>query len=869
MYKYLHQHDTIVPYEHQAVLDRYVEQGSRLIEFYIDSSKVHHYGIRSLGLVSIDQSGSGTVNIPSAFGCAYSCTFEVEDKSFYLPINLSRECDDEQLVVNHHGAAIDLTNSRSLSVGGNDVMHRLNTDLSVLSLAGHLHFLDDSSLVQTTKGGTFQELLRFAGKLIIMRLSREGITSYESIDALSRLEGITIVPDVLARAGINTHDNTNLLFTTLQDGLFLFSRPKQTCKVVNSCPCSSVEVKTANDLLFVCNNQQIRIYPSLTDDPQSWSAQRVHDIYTDLESKIHYIAAEPHSYKLTNGNFSKVLGGPVHHDYGMLAKSFNRINEKTWCISGKSLYFFENGKELPTYTSQDHFLRLKVETIAPFTDSTYLIGCPDGLYDFDLTNKTPLGGLHPTFTKRINDIIVYQDKYYIGTMGGGIVVWGGATSFEIIKEVKGLASNNVERIELRGNKLLVCTFSGLSVIEVDSTNNYEIRTYTTTGGLPSNQVFDADIAGDTLYVATGKGLVSLKDQVNNMDPIQPLIEKVNHQSSWSSLKDHSLRVPHDENDITIVYKTIDVPRKGEITYRYRLDNQHWTETTNTSLNLTNLRPATYRFVVQSSYDKRTWSNSTSYRLIVASAWWQTIWFKALATLVVLLLVGVVTVWRIRKIKKDNHLKAELRDLEKAALQAQMNPHFIFNCLNSIQAFILDNEKDNAMDYLAKFASLIRGSLHASMQAEIYLTEEIDIQENYLSLEQLGLDHRFEYRITVEQGIDQSGTQLPRMLVQPFLENAVIHGLRHCKTGGEIIVHFGVEDGTLVVMVKDNGAVGLQPQRANEHKSLVTSITKKRLAYINQVEEDRLQLTRIQTDSGIIVRLEVKARIKLLGTNVET
>lgn len=146
------------------------------------------------------------------------------------------------------------------------------------------------------------------------------------------------------------------------------------------------------------------------------------------------------------------------------------------------------------------------------------------------------------------------------------------------------------------------------------------------------------------------------------------------------------------------------------------------------------------------------------------------------------------------------------ELERAALQAQMNPHFIFNCLNSIQGFIATNDKERATSFLAQFARLIRQTLEHSFQKEVSLEDEVAYLHNYLSLEHLRFRDIFRYEIRVNESMNLYETALPSMLVQPFVENAIVHGMKgKAKGEGLIGVHFEPYGNGIRISISDNGS----------------------------------------------------------------
>ena len=198
-----------------------------------------------------------------------------------------------------------------------------------------------------------------------------------------------------------------------------------------------------------------------------------------------------------------------------------------------------------------------------------------------------------------------------------------------------------------------------------------------------------------------------------------------------------------------------------------------------------------------------------------------------------------------KLTNENMRKELLHkssEMEMQALRAQMNPHFIFNCLNSINRFIVKNEPQAASDYLTQFSRLIRLVLNNSKKAWIPLEDEIDMLTLYLDMEKLRFKDAFTYSVVCGSGVDPSGLFIPPLLIQPFVENAIWHGLMHKKGSGFVTLSFFVENDMLQCSIIDNGVgrsiqarSGTQPARA--HKSMGIQITRDRLALINRELDD--------------------------------
>jgi len=218
---------------------------------------------------------------------------------------------------------------------------------------------------------------------------------------------------------------------------------------------------------------------------------------------------------------------------------------------------------------------------------------------------------------------------------------------------------------------------------------------------------------------------------------------------------------------------------------------------------------------------------------------------AVALLVIFLIIGmaiIIIIARKQKISqqlKEAQLQARINDANLAALSSQMNPHFIFNCLNSIRLYAEQNNVEAAGEYLSMFAQLIRNTLHNARREKILLQDELDSMGLYLKLEAMRFKEKLKYQIVVDDNVDVDFVEIPPMLVQPYIENAIWHGLMHKEDGGTIRLHFKQStDDVLIVTVEDNG-VGRQ-NSANikwvaltKQKSYGTQITSERIALINE------------------------------------
>jgi tetratricopeptide (TPR) repeat protein len=197
-----------------------------------------------------------------------------------------------------------------------------------------------------------------------------------------------------------------------------------------------------------------------------------------------------------------------------------------------------------------------------------------------------------------------------------------------------------------------------------------------------------------------------------------------------------------------------------------------------------------------------------------------------------ILIIMIAALGIRQVRFSNQQKEMA--LEQKLLRSQMNPHFIFNSLQAIQNFILKNDQKDAVKYLGSFASITRTVLESSRFEKISVKKEIALLENYLQLQKLRFGERFDYMIHVDPSIDIDNMDLPPMLSQPFIENALEHGMRDIENGGKIDIYFTVKDNNLLFEVVDNGkGIKTEDAETKQHQSMALAITKERIALMNK------------------------------------
>lgn len=490
------------------------------------------------------------------------------------------------------------------------------------------------------------------------------------------------------------------------------------------------------------------------------------------------------------------------------------------------------------------------------------VGNARGIFEFSDSSLVSPGIDHPAFHIRVEDIHEFPDGSLVfGTKGLGVIKWQRDNILQISTD-DGLTSNMIEDVHVDEKGILwVGTLNGLNKVSFYPDGQPHVRQFTMANGLPTNEIPKIRSQRGQLWLCTPKGLVKFHEQEEEMVSNPPNIHTLLANGAYKSMETIQ-HLPYGQNNLEFQFLSINFQQHGQIPYRYRLtEDEAWKYTQTLTINYPKLSPDAYRFEVQSQNQDGYWSESATYTFEILPPWWQTWWAR-------LLMIGLIlgAFWGyLQRLKKEASIQQQITDLERSALQAQMNPHFIFNCLNSIQNFILQNERKQAVEYLSRFAQLVRHNLNASVQGKVSLGEELSLLDNYLALEQERFEHRFDYEISVDEALNQPFISFPPLLIQPYVENAIIHGLAQKEEQGKVEIHFSKDNGHLEVRIRDNGP-GYDPAipkpRSGQHKSVGMSITQKRLELLSEHRQERVSISTLNVD-GQETGTEIHIFIELL------
>lgn len=472
----------------------------------------------------------------------------------------------------------------------------------------------------------------------------------------------------------------------------------------------------------------------------------------------------------------------------------------------------------------------------------------------------------PLLTKRINDIKELPNKVLaMATDGYGILFMVNKKIVKHINQNDGLNNNIINKLFVKGDYLWAISNTGVNRISFKN-NNVIINSFDYANYLLADDLNDLYIDEQTAYFATNNGLVYFShNQASQLKSAPKIyISSITHNKVPLDLSLTNFTFGPDEHNIVFNFSAIDF-KNQRITYRYRLKSDaNWTETKNRRLELSSLEPGSYVFEVSAKSQDNQWSKPAKINFELKKHFWQSLWFISILIFIGASLLYIITV-NITKRQKNKEqeqllLKNKTLMLEQKALQAMMNPHFVFNVMNSIQHYINTSNTSLANRVLTGFAKLIRKNLEICTKSYVNLEEEIDYLNLYLSLEKNRFGDKFKYLINIDPHIDKEESYIPSMLLQPYIENAIWHGIMPQEDGGEVNININLkEDGYLQINIIDNG-IGIDnslQQKKSGHQSKGMDLTQERINLLNKIEVKPIHLSIKQNGkSGTIVTILV-------------
>lgn len=521
-----------------------------------------------------------------------------------------------------------------------------------------------------------------------------------------------------------------------------------------------------------------------------------------------------------------------------------------WVASSWGINKFD-GDEFTFSSRVENTFSATVFSLCQDDDGSLLLSSVNGIWKYYDGNFTYLGSENHYLAHSSNFIERSNDgKILIGTKGVGLIVKDG-NNFRHITQSDGLAGNAVKKIVVDKTGIWLATNQGISWIKDLTADHLDIQNINKSYGLPTNDINDIFIRGNDLYLATNKGLSFFKIDQITANSVKPncSITNVRVNNAIVDFSQNQLHLSYYQNLIAIDFIGLAFKNLGKVDYRYRMVgvDSLWVYTKNNNAIFSQIPPGKYTFEVQAKNSDGFWSNSASLNIKIFYPYWKTYWFIVLATFLFSGAIFLVYRNRINALKHRNELINSANVYKQQSLRQQMNPHFIFNTLNSIQLYILEKDPISSHKYLTKFARLMRITLDNSQQSAIPLRNELEALKLYLELESLRLEGKFTYSIEVDDNtiLDK---MVPTLLIQPFVENAIWHGIMlKDDQSGFVRISLKIDNGFIVCTIEDNGvgrekAQSIKKAKSAEHQSLGYKITSQRIELLNTMFKEKFNIT---------------------------
>lgn len=510
------------------------------------------------------------------------------------------------------------------------------------------------------------------------------------------------------------------------------------------------------------------------------------------------------------------------------------INDQVWLGTSNGI-IVSDGSFFEPWINNDLLEDKLVYCIKNYKDSLWFIGTSNGLYYTDGIQVNRMT-LHESFGANfINFLAVERDRY----------LWVGSNNgvFEVdLNTYLGSPTQGV--LHHRKNSGLKSVETNLNAVFVDDQNR--------------------------VWMGTGNGTVRFdrSKRRNEILDLIPMVQIVDMQldlkaTDWSEFSDNvdsktqlpeQLSLSSRQNYLTFYFEGVSLSHPDEVVYKIKLDglDEDWTPPIDqSSFTYPNLSYGSYTFNAIASIDGKNWSEPVSLTFEIRKPYYLTWWFIILMFL--LFSAIIFFIYHRRKVAREQKLRTEklyyksrLLALEQQTLNASMNRHFIFNALNSIQYYINTQDRISANKYLTSFAKLIRKNLDSSVNdtGTVSLQDELERLELYISLEHMRFQKKFDYEIKVEEKLDQEAIQIPPMILQPFVENSIWHGLLPQESAGKIWIKIFPRGKNVVFEIEDNG-IGIDESRKNKtdnsHHSKGMLITSGRIEILKKVTQQKMTI----------------------------
>lgn len=434
-----------------------------------------------------------------------------------------------------------------------------------------------------------------------------------------------------------------------------------------------------------------------------------------------------------------------------------------------------------------------------------------------------------------SDALVWNDQLIAGTPNQGLLFFKNGKVVNTLKASEnGLISNQIEKIQEKNNELFIQSDRGIQSVDLQMG---KMKFVGFKEGLTTSLISDFVVTDDKLWIQEKHKIyaINLYELLDQELAIEFSIDSV-LIAGEERVSESEFELSHNQQSLQIFLNYRDVLRIEEAFYEYKMNDGDWLRipAKQGKLELNNLKQESYNLEIRLRY-RNELSPAHYLNFSIQAPVWLRWWFYPSTLLLLSFLM--ITFYRRKLKKQELHAQRinELNNSKMTALKSQMNPHFVFNALNSIQYLVLKGSKEVAYSYITQFAKLVRQTLDYSNKETILLQDEINLLRIYLELEKLRFQKDFDYSI---EAVEIPKIFIPPMLIQPFIENALLHGLLHKEGRKQLSLIFKISGDSLICLIEDNGvgraeAKHIRDRQRGSHKSFALSAIENRFRILQQ------------------------------------
>lgn len=603
--------------------------------------------------------------------------------------------------------------------------------------------------------------------------------------------------------GIACDRDGGLWFCTLESGVYYLPYGfSYTFNVDNGLPQSrakQIRNISGDAVVIFVDKSFVKVYKNAHNEYAiRGSKDALSDIsYDPLTGKVYVIAFSPFKIPFKNVVFLE----------GISTMAVGK--DAVWYFSASHLQKADkNGhKLLDTMLFAD-----RIERLFQKDEGDLLIGTIEGLYEYSSKGSLiALKNYHPLLNSRISDIKRLDNEYIaIATIGQGILLVhnNDFAHPEQLTVKDGLPSTMCNVLLPDSTTIWVGTNKGLC--RIDNVLDKAKRTFyvfDSRNAIISNEINDLCKIDNNLWIATMNGISILSRSISPLKTDIPLyIEQVLVNGNAIN-KESNAPFTYRQNNINIFFTGLNYEDAGKLLYRYRLKglDDKWNTTANRNVVYNKLVPGSYVFELNLIGPNQQRSSVTrQYSFTIQKPYWSTWWFISLCGALAVSSIYMLVYFRIKVVKKNAAIKSDLNKFREQALRSQMNPHFLYNSMNSIQNFIRKNDQDQSIDLLVKFSSLMRLTFNNSGAQLVTIAEDLRALNLYVEIESQRFPGKFKFHSEIDSAIHIGTTHIPPFLIQPFVENAILHGFTVKDTPGDIWLAISLQQKSIKITIRDNG-----------------------------------------------------------------